>query len=752
MDINKKLKEILKKYPVYPAYTEIEYQDSINNTVSQILKKIGDSCFAVATSPYDINEIVLKNNFINWKYKILESLDELTCNLDEFKQVIFISYENHPVWVNNLQKKYHRGKILDLYEILAGLGFKFEQEYYETSKNKRDPYADINSMRKELLRCNSNDQMLLTQKLIYKYIEIRDFKNAFFFMDKYIKSQYNNFIMMINLKDALEKMFIEIKRELMNRRQNSIIMCWVDSVQYNEMEEMPFLYRERERTLCFDNAYTVSPFTIPTYFTLFCQKRCVRDKLPKYKHNIITKKNSKLMELLDENNYIFFRHGIALNIFENENCGYGVLMNDSLENDSKLRKYNEIKNYKELDCKEDICPTVLWKGLRDITLYEKVFVLVHIDAETHTPYICGNYDGEYVNDQFSPNINQIASARVYVDQQLEFYSQIWGEKIISIIMSDHGKVVFGKQGKMYRDLYHTMLMIKGSGIKKMHCKKMFSYLNFYELIKHFLHPEKSSWDKLFQDYIEIEDLDKYGLAVVTQFVNQDCNIDKNSLLGYQAIRTTDKMFVRRNDGKEMYFKFPCIVDQCGIVDRTEYSHLKKLLPEYKINIKDDFFTYTRVIYSAIHSHDKRVEKMQKKADLLVEKLFDSFSKTNVIALRGGGEATNEIIRHMGNNNPVKYIIDNSINDEEGLPEFHYITMDELEQFSIDIIIITSYNFKEEMKRELKRKGYFKTKCQIIDLYQYFYENGLELDEDYHADKISAIDMKQAYEKLRNHSK
>ena len=70
---------------------------------------------------------------------------------------------------------------MDLYEILAGLGFKFEQEYYETSKNKRDPYADINSMRKELLRCNSNDQMLLTQKLIYKYIEIRDFKNAFFF-------------------------------------------------------------------------------------------------------------------------------------------------------------------------------------------------------------------------------------------------------------------------------------------------------------------------------------------------------------------------------------------------------------------------------------------------------------------------------------------------------------------------------------------------------------------------------------------
>lgn len=114
MDINKKLKEILKKYPVYPAYTEIEYQDSINNTVSQILKKIGDSCFAVATSPYDINEIVLKNNFINWKYKILESPDELTCNLDEFKQVLFISYEKHSAWVNSLQKKYHRGKILDL--------------------------------------------------------------------------------------------------------------------------------------------------------------------------------------------------------------------------------------------------------------------------------------------------------------------------------------------------------------------------------------------------------------------------------------------------------------------------------------------------------------------------------------------------------------------------------------------------------------------------------------------------------------
>lgn len=748
MDINNELAKIIKQYPIYPEYIEKEQQDLIKRKVQKLLMRL-TKCLFIATSPYDVNEIILKNGIIDCDYEVLENIKDLDHNLDEYEQIFFISYDEHKIWTRNLQDRYHKGIVQDLYELLSESGFHLKQEYYENTTHKRDPYADINFWRKELLYNSEKEKMILMQKLIYTFIEIRDFKNAFSYMNEYIQCQYMNSMQMSKLKEALEGMFEVIKRKL-QEKQKSVIMCWVDSVQYGEMEEMPFLYSERANTLCFENAFTVTPYTIPTYFSIFCQKRCVKDKLQTYKHDVINKKNSKLMEFLDKQNYFFSRHGIALGIFENENCSYGVSMNDRLEYDSKLRKYKDIKNYKELDCKEDICPSLLWKGVRDILLHKKAFVLVHIVGETHTPYICGNYDGEYVNDQFHPNIKQIASARDYVDQQLEFYSEIWGERVISIMMSDHGKVVSGKTGKLYRDLYHTMLMVKGQDIEKKHCDRMFSYLKFFDLVKYLLEPEKACLEDLFQDYVEIEDLDKYGLKVISQIINQSGNIEKSGLLGYCGVRTKNSMLVRRNDGKYMYFKFPCLIDQYEVGgDKLEIARLREHLPKYKVNIEDDFFIYTKVIYLAIKNHDERVESQQKKADQLLRKLFDSFSETDILALRGGGAATNEIINRMKGESRIKYIIDNSIADEVGLPEFQYIKENEIEKYPINIILITSYNFRKEMKDGLKRLDNSIKRYKVVDLYEYFQENGLQLMEDYRADKISANDMKEAYEKLCN---
>ena len=178
MDIDNELERILKRYPVYPEYEEVKRQDVLKKEVRELIMGLTD-CLFIANSPHDVNEIIIKNGLKACDYEVLESIEQLKHNLNEYRQVMFLSYGDHEEWTEKLQNKYHKGVVQDLYVLLLEKGYSFNQEYYENTVNKRDPYADINFLRKELLGCPEKKKMLLMQKLIYVYIQIRDLKMLF---------------------------------------------------------------------------------------------------------------------------------------------------------------------------------------------------------------------------------------------------------------------------------------------------------------------------------------------------------------------------------------------------------------------------------------------------------------------------------------------------------------------------------------------------------------------------------------------
>lgn len=600
-----------------------------------------------------------------------------------------------------------------------------------------DEYKEISSYLENYFTTDSEDQLCF---IIYKYISIRDFRNAFKYIDEYLE-KYNTYSDRLKkLKECLLIFFKRIKEELSKNNNNPIAMCWIDSVQYDEVQEFPFLSNMRDNSLCLDNAYTVMPYTIPTFWTLFCQKMPVEDGYHNYRYEHITKDNSNVLRYLEDKGYTFIYHGNSLELFgiEKENTRHKNFT--EFEMGDNKNSINEILKETTMNLSEDICPLVLWNGLRTIVSGEKSFSLLYMVLETHTPYIAGNITREYVCDQYEPKVEQIACAREYIDGQLEFYWNIWKDCATTIFMSDHGKLVEGKKQKIYRDLQHTMMMINGKLIKKKRVKDMFSYIDFFDVVKICVEPNKPySINK--RDYVPIENLDVYGRLVFMRMIDEDDkNISKDCLLGYRGVRTQNETFLVRNDGKKYYYKKPCLQNLYG-VDRSDELEQKYnvFFVSPLIDIwNNSFYKHTQKIYKAIERHDNRVAELQNEAEKLLKELFLSFGENEVIALRGGGASAYEIIKTVGN---IKYIIDMSISSSEGWPGCEYIRPEQIDDKGISTILITSYDYRKQMKEELQS---LEDHIRVIDLNEYFEGHGLVLKEDYRADKVSVMDIKEFF--------
>lgn len=733
-NIDKKLEQILLKQNIVPVCDVLRRKLEMEDIVRKIVFENQGRCF-ISLTTYDVNEILLKNGLTNAKYIIvddIESVMRLQNDIDNNLYIV-ISYGDFSALKN-------KNRILYLYDMLKEYGYRVDHTYYEDSIFERDPYADISYYLERLDVNNPNEEILI--KLIYKYFEIRDFANALIYIDIYIKKNLYQCEKVKCLKKDIRRFLQEIKKLINTKKETSIIMNWIDAVQYDEIEEFPFLKEMKERTLCFDNAYTVSPFTIPTYYTIFCKKRPVEDKLHLYKHDIINEENSKLLYRLKKEGYDFERKGVALNLFERENCSYVHKLYDELvekTNETLDVDFNKLKKYKEMDAKEDICPMVMWEGVKTLLHGEKNFVLLHTVMETHTPYIAGNIKKGYVNDQYEPKDKQVVDAREYVNQQVEFYWNLWKENAITIFMSDHGKYTVGMNKKVYRDIFHTMLMIDGKNIPVKHYDRMFSYLDFDKLVDYIIRPDEKKLFELAREFVIVEDLDRYAISVLSQTNN---SMLKSKVLGYRGVRTKkNTMFMIRNDGKEMYYRFPCIQNLYGEVDSSEEEKLyNRTFTEPIIDIwSDDYFKFSRIIYKAMRYHDNRVRNMQNRAGELLVQLLEE-NKNEVIALRGGGETANEILRIMGSKYNIKYVIDRSLTTEEGWPGITYFKEQDVGNYKdVSVVVIVSYDYREQMRCDLECNSLYRN-IKIIDLYKYYEDNGLLLGEDFHADKIGYEDL------------
>jgi hypothetical protein len=117
------------------------------------------------------------------------------------------------------------------------------------------------------------------------------------------------------------------------------------------------------------------------------------------------------------------------------------------------------------------------------------------------------------------------------------------------------------------------------------------------------------------------------------------------------------------------------------------------------------------------------------ATKLIKQLFQEFPSDSIIALRGGGIHAEQILSVLEPNQrrKVRYIIDKNV-DIQLDNDISTISVDDISLYRIDVIIISSFMFQNDMEIELLN---FSESFCVVNLYDYFQKYNLYCEKAFY---------------------
>ena len=148
------------------------------------------------------------------------------------------------------------------------------------------------------------------------------------------------------------------------------------------------------------------------------------------------------------------------------------------------------------------------------------------------------------------------------------------------------------------------------------------------------------------------------------------------------------------------------------------KELETLIVKHKI-CRYDNKGILGIDYSCCFSCELRGDCLHGRIKSLICRLFDDIPDGFTVAVRGAGWHTIELLKVIKERkHKISFIIDrnNEINELYGIPIVH---VNEMKDKRIDLMIISSFIYREEMKKEQSLKGC--DKYSVIDIYDYIDE-------------------------------
>lgn len=727
MDLDFELEKIIKKFSIdIITKDDCEVQKRVE-AIGKFFAELEGKIALIALKEEDLLHI---ENFINDECDVEEFLfreDQLSVAdgiewKGAYDKVVLCSYHRREEWYWHLSRQCESKKVIDIYDYLLKSGFNCKAEFYKKGFFAENVYAEIFYDKKKYEQTDDDEiKEIYLRKLICDSIFIRDLHYAELYIEEYVQKGYRERERYIQFWKEVQDLLDNVKQKIAERKTYNIIWNWIDSLRYKDIAHMEYLSSIVEDSAFFENAYTVVPWTAQTYSVLFLEKKPIDDDYSLYRNEKFGYQNSRLLKCIKDNGYTFKRYGDA---YCEKYFGTGE------ETKPLCRDYSEL-NHPIKGYRANVCTYIFWQAVCQVVKEDKpCFILRHCICETHYPFISGNLTEDYMDSPVGTK--QIIPSMQYVDTQLKYYDQFLGRKDISVYMSDHGQL---------DEKYHTVFMIRGGEVKPQKYNGMFSYINFSKLMCRIINKD-FEWNDLFGDYVEIQDSDAYGKrGSLSESAKRVWN--RNSIFGYKAIRTESEMFVKRNDGKEYYYKFPCIFNQ---IDQPSYSaridYFKELIGDKKIDIfKNEFFSKVQIFYKAIPFADKRNAALKTLIDEKLERLFNSLPNGKKIAFRCGGEHTWELIKMIPDQNKVQYIIDKKVDVATRIQGYQYIVPDEMLKAKIDVVILSSFQYLQEIREEMEK---YTGQIEVIDIYKYLENNGIRMSKAfYETDDITMEDIERA---------
>ena len=505
-----------------------------------------------------------------YKDKIRESIVHPIEDIVKMKVDFLIlgSYAYRQVFLENLKVLNFQGKVIDLF---GCLGNYIEDHYVD--------YKIVYQTKQKYLNGENSDKVELLGKLIKEYILLKDFINAFFCIDEYVRYRYPDFEGYRELKEDLLMLLEKIRNTVSQRSGRDIIINWIDALSYYDIPSFPFLFQKMQSGVSFENAYTVMPWTTETTKTILFGKYPIEEKL--FLVDKLSEDNAFLLKTLDENGYTF---------------GYcGMPKFAKLFSDSVVAPVSYFSNKFAGSMQKQ------WDAINILCQNEKpMCILIHTLRETHEPFICGegqtfNYYGSTEEIWRQEGCKKQAEiSGKYIDKQLKFYETLYPEDAVEIYMSDHGRV---GNSPMSEKKIHIMLTVNGKGILREQVNAMFSLVSFPDLIKKLI-LRQSDWSKLTNEYVIIENLDAYDERVVSTTLSGKLSTEE--MYQCRGIVTLSDRYYLYAYGKEYYFtdRWSNENEVCNQKYSERINELKKICGQEFIDIfRYDKFKYSRLLYT-----------------------------------------------------------------------------------------------------------------------------------------------------------
>ena len=726
ININNRLDEIILKHHIDRFHPRFKKRMKAIACLTEYFMRIGeDSLLLVASGETDkkymAEDFSLFNcRVLDYEFPDAQAMEQLR---KEEKQIVVVSYYKRRELVSCLEANGIRA--ISMYDELAIRGVILEGNYYDIFGEQYSDYLsrqdtfdygklDINSVffydRRcyEIAETQLIAEMYLT-RMIFDCVYSKNFILAQKYIQEYADRNFTNAAGMQQSWTEIQQLLNVIKEKLAERQTKDIVMFWLDQLEYGEDRDMPFLRSMSEKSMDFENAYTVTSYTHPTARTLFSGKRTVDDRA--------------------YNDTIDRQSGFIRRI---ENRGYRFRFYTSLNKVDSSIKGTRVQNiYAPIS---QIC----WDMAADMLAHdEPICAVLHEIFQTHSPYISFGLSGSQYSYKEIPgqelelaenNLRKIQrkESRKYVDDVLKLYDHLLPQEAFKIYMSDHGFTTYGR--------WHTIFRIVQKELQPVKIKKVFSYVDFEKLIFNILDGE-GSLDSVTRSYAYIQDVDYYEKEYLKAVLSRE-KINLAAVFGYKGVVTERDQYIRYNDGRTVYINR----DSNGKrVTQEREEYLASLVTEYpKDLIREEKFKYTRNAYRTRENYYRRTGQREAKKREIVKGLFNAIPAHKIVAVRGGGEHTIGMWAALDwpQRNKIAYIIDCNKECTASRLGVEVIGPKEIIEKKIDVIILSSLDYEDIWYEELREQV---KDVEIIKLYGFLKEQGMNCNGYFYCEDICAED-------------
>ena len=197
-------------------------------------------------------------------------------------------------------------------------------------------------------------------------------------------------------------------------------------------------------------------------------------------------------------------------------------------------------------------------------------------------------------------IVQRKASLAYLDRCLMLYNQVFEGKI-RIFFSDHG-LCYSDEAAWSKERLHVYCLVLGDSVPRQKVREYFSYMNFEELIRWLIEPEKYRLTDILLDEVCSQDLDYYSETLVNHTITLYKRGYPRNGIAFRCVRDKKQLYVINALGEEQYYR----VSEDGTETRTPLeddalrAELRSKCGTYFIDIrKYDRFKNSGKLYESV---------------------------------------------------------------------------------------------------------------------------------------------------------